>query len=251
MSNVLPKNTLFLNTLSPLILPLLMLVALATSANAQTDGFFKQPTQTLPPTVKNELPLRNLRVEVRQLRNHASVGSDYQASGRIILQPGNSRGSFGFGASDNNGVQNRQFNQNALVLNGRRVRFNIGNEQPLRVVQAYTHRDRYGRNTGIAVVPSTVFIQQNSGFYAQPMWYGGRDVEVEIGAMLSNRDPYAVSKLEKQNSTATSTVSVPLGEWTTIAESQDQQYDDSRGTLHKRNRTRTGSIKVQIRVSMQ
>lgn len=223
----------------------LFLATILPSPHAQADGFFQQPTQTLPTAVKNELPLRNLRVEVRQLRNQASVGSDYQANGRIILQPGNSRGSFGFGASDNSGVQNRNFSQNALVLNGRKVRFHIGNEQPLRVVQAYA------RHGSIAVVPSTVFIQKNSGFYAQPVWYGGRDVEIEIGAMLSNLDPYAVQKLEKQQSSTTSTVSVPLGEWTTIAESQDQQYDDSRGTLHKRNRTRTGNMRVQMRVSVQ
>lgn len=192
------------------------------------------------------LPRRNLRVEVRQTGSTAAADSHYGANARIVLQPGNSGGSIDLHGTDSSGRRSRQFAQQALVLNGHQLRFTIGNTQALRVIQTvYTH------HSGIATVPGTVFIQRNSGFYARPTWHGGQSAEVEITAMLDNSDPYRVHRLEQETATATTAVSLPLGQWVTIAESLDRQNDRQRGTLHRSRHSRADSMQIQMRITPQ
>lgn len=192
------------------------------------------------------LPRRNLRVEVRQTGSTAAADSHYGANARIVLQPGNSGGSIDLHGTDSSGRRSRQFAQQALVLNGHQLRFTIGNTQALRVIQTV-----YTRHSGIATAPGTVFIQRNSGFYARPTWHGGQSAEVEITAMLDNSDPYRVHRLEQETATATTAVSLPLGQWVTIAESLDRQNDRQRGTLHRSRHSRTDSMQIQMRITPQ
>lgn len=204
------------------------------------------PAHNQQAPINNTLPLRNLRVEVRQTGSTATANTNYGANARIILQPGNSRGNIGLHGSDNTGKNSKQSAQQALVLNGRRVRFTTGNTQALRVIQTV-----YTRHNGVAIAPSTVFIQRNTGFYARPEWYGGQNAEVEITAMLDRSDPYRVRKLEKETATASTTVSLPLHQWVTIAEAHDTQADQQSGTLHSNRRQHTDSMKIQMRITPQ
>lgn len=189
---------------------------------------------------------RNLRVEVRQTGNSTSSDSHYGAEAHIILQPGNSGGSIGLHGANNKGRHKRQFAQQALVLNGHRLRFTIGNTQALRIIQTI-----HTRHSGVATAPSTVFIQRNSGFFARPTWHGHQTAEVEITAMLDHSDPYRVRRLEKETASASTFISLPLGQWVTIAESLDTQSDHQRGTLHRSRHSHTGSTQIQMRITPQ
>lgn len=192
----------------------------------------------------NALPMKNLRVEVRQLGGRAATGQHIAGGGRIILEPGNSRGSFGITGGEIERAQQRNLSQQALVLNGRTVRFNVGSETALRVIQTYA-TPYY-----VSASPSTVFIQRQNGFSAQPSWYGGNDVDVTISTNIASSDPYRVRTLENENAQASTSLRLPINQWVTIAESADEQYDSDNGTLRRSHRSTNQALKVQMRVTV-
>jgi hypothetical protein len=114
------------------------------------------------------LPMRNLQIEVRQAGSSLRSQSALGAQGGVVLQPGRSGANAHITAQDSQRSDTRDLVQRVLVLNGRPANINLGNSQPLRLVQ--------GRQAG------TVFIDANSGFSARPLWYGGDSVELELAA---------------------------------------------------------------------
>lgn len=184
----------------------------------------------------NELPLRNLQIEVRQQQSGSGSQSGVSGSGAIVLQPGNSGGQFGISGGSSTRQEVRNLSQMMLVLNGRPTQMSLGNAVPLRLVQTFVV------NGQTRVVPGTVMVEANSGFSARPVWRGGDSVELEIGTALARQG---------QSASAASTIVAPIGEWFTLAESMDAGDFRGSGTLSQGQSSSQGSLKVQLRISVR
>jgi hypothetical protein len=182
------------------------------------------------------LPLRNLQIEIRQTGNDATQRSSIDAQGRVILQPGNSRGEGAIGIDQSRSTQSRSLQQQALVLNGRSVSFMLGQTVPLRVVQALIYKDT------LNLVPSSVLIDRNNGFTARPLWYGDEVAEVEISTMLAQG--------AKQSKVST-TLPIQMNEWVTIAQTEESQSSSTSGTLSRSSEQSQSSLRVEMRVTVK
>lgn len=191
-----------------------LLLATTPWANAQTDA----------------LPLKNLRIEVRQNRSDASQGQGIDITQGMPLQ------------SSSRSSEARTL-QTSLVLNGRSVRLVSGSTAPLRLRQSYL------RNGVIVVLPSTVWLETGTGFLATPRWAGDGFVELELNAQqATNNQPHASAAVGQQSSSTQ--VLVPLNEWTTIAHGDSAQDEQQSGIGQARNRQEQGSFSLQVRISV-
>jgi hypothetical protein len=182
------------------------------------------------------LPMRNLQIEVRQAGSSLRAQSALGAQGGVVLQPGRSGVNAHITAQDSQRSDTRDLVQRVLVLNGRPANINLGNSQPLRLVQ--------GRQ-GV-----TVFVDANSGFSARPLWYGGDSVELELAAGQASRTGSSPMAPLSSSSTSTS-LSVRLGEWVTVAESDDASAGNSSGIADSRQSTRRDGMRVEVRLSVR
>jgi hypothetical protein len=182
------------------------------------------------------LPLRNLQIEIRQTGNDSVQRSNIDAQGRVILQPGNSRGDAIIGIDQSRSNQTRNFQQQALVLNGRSVSFTLGQTVPLRVVQVLIYKD------AVNLVPSAVLIDRNSGFTARPLWYGNEVAEVEISTTLAQG---------ARQSKVSTTLPIQMNEWITIAQTEDAQTSSTSGALSRSSEQAQSSLRVEMRVTVK
>jgi hypothetical protein len=182
------------------------------------------------------MPLRNLQIEIRQIGSDAIQRSSVDAQGRVILQPGNSRGEGVLGIDQSRSMQSRSLQHQALVLNGRSVSFTLGQTAPLRVVQVLNYKEV------LNLVPTVVLIDRSSGFSARPLWYGGDVAEVEISTMLAQGE---------RQSKVTTTLPVQINEWITIAQSEDTQSNISSGILSRNSEQGQSSLRVEMRVTVK
>ena len=189
-----------------------------------------------PAASTEAIPMRNLQIEVRQAGNSLRSQSALGAQGGVVLQPGRSGANAGITAQNSQRSDARDLMQRMLVLNGRSANINLGNSQPLRLVQA--------RQAG------TVFIEANSGFSARPLWYGGDSVELELAAGQASRTGASPAAPLSSSSVSTS-LSVRLGEWVTVAESDDAGAGNSNGIADNRQSTRRDGQRVEVRLSVR
>ena len=189
-----------------------------------------------PAASTEAVPMRNLQIEVRQAGSSLRSQSALGMQGGIVLQPGRSGANAGITAQDSQRSDARDLVQRVLVLNGRSANINLGNSQPLRLVQA--------RQAG------TVFIDANSGFSARPLWYGGDSVELELAAGQASR-PGASPMAPLSSSSVSTSLSVRLGEWVTVAESDDAGAGSSNGIADSRQSTRRDGMRVEVRLSVR
>lgn len=178
----------------------------------------------------SDLPLKNLRIEVRQNRSDASQGQDIDITQGMPLQ------------SNSHGSEARTL-QTSLVLNGRSVRLMSGSTAPLRLRQSYL------RNGVIVVLPSTVWLEAGTGFLATPRWAGDGFVELELNAQQAANSLFGTSGAVSQQSGSTQ-VLVPLDEWTTIAHGDSAQDAQQSGIGQARSRQEQGSFSLQVRISV-
>lgn len=220
--------------LRPIILAALT-VALAGLAGAQPaqPGLVMQP----PP-----LPLRNLLIEVRQDDQDSSTRERIAADAAVRAQPGRTEAAIGIDAQTRERDHRGRAQQQALVLNGRPTSIRLGNAVPLRLRQIVTQG-------GVRrAVPGTVWLEAGTGFTATPIWEGADIVYLELSA-TQGRNPLGTTA-----STST-TLMLPLGEWMTVADSEDVQ-DNTQGTLGlagggREQRSSTSRLRVQVRVSVR
>jgi hypothetical protein len=182
------------------------------------------------------LPLRNLQIEIRQTGSDASERSSVDAQGRVILQSGNSRGAGAVSIDQNRATQSRSLQQQASVLNGRSVSFTLGQTVPLRVVQVLNYKD------ALHFVPTTVLLERNSGFTARPLWYGEEVAEVEISTALAQG---------ARQSNVKTTLPIQMGEWITIAQTEDTQSSQTSGVLSRSSEQGQSSLRVEMRVTVR
>jgi len=202
---------------------------------AATPGL-KAQTTVNPAAGPESLPMRNLQIEVRQAGSSLRSQSALGVQGGVVLQPGRSGVNAQATAQDSQRSDTRDLVQRILVLNGRPANINLGNSQPLRLVQ--------GRQA------ATVFVDANSGFSARPVWYGGDSVELELSAGQANRT--GSSPLSPLSSSSASTsLSVRLGEWVTVADSDDAGSGSSSSIADSRQSTRRDGQRVEVRLSVR
>jgi hypothetical protein len=198
------------------------------------------------------LPFRNVLIEVRQVQSRDTQNAAVQSSATLRADSAGTIDVQGqLQARQGQQQQSDKAVQQVLVLNGRAARINLGARVPLRVVQTYV------RNGTLIAVPTTLVWESGTGFTATPRWDGSNTVELELGAQqTSNSNTMGVAAGGAGNvgrsttQTTTSTLAVPLGQWTTVAQS-DNDSDGQRNDLGGNARSTTqASSEVQVRLTL-
>lgn len=188
--------------------------------------------------------MRNLQIEVRQVRGSSQSQSDANAQAGVTLQPGRSGANVGISAQDSQRSDSRELVQRVLVLNGRPARINLGNSRPLRLLLVQW------RGGARQQLGATVFVDANSGFSATPVWRGGDSGELELAAMQAARTGSGGLAPLASSSVGTS-VSLPLGEWVTVAESDDAAGAGSSGLAGVAQSSGREALRVEVRLSLR
>ena len=188
------------------------------------------------------LPLRNLLIEVVQ--EDQTQGSDErldaQAAGHA--EPGQVGGRITLEAHSRQRRQMGRAQQQVLVLNGRAAVIVLRNSVALR------WRQTFMRNGVRISVPGTVWLQADTGFTAIPIWEGGDSVQLSLAAS-QGRTPLQAS------ARADTTLVLPLGEWVTVAESDESLDDQQRGAAlsggGQARQDHSRRLKIKIRVQLR
>lgn len=213
------------------LLPLTLLL-LAGAVRAQPGLVVESPP----------LPLRNVLIEVRQDDGDSGTRERLGAEVAARVQPGRTEANITIDAQSRQFERNGRAQQQVLVLNGRPAAIVLGNSVPLRLRQLIT------RNGVRVAVPGTVWLQAGTGFTATPAWDGGDMVYLQLAATQGRQ------ALGNTASTNTSLM-LPLGEWMTVAESEDVQ-DNRQGAQGlagggRELRSSATQLRVQVRVSVR
>lgn len=204
-------------------------ICLGASATRAQEGL-------LSGTGNAPLPMRNLLIEVRQVQ-----GEDGQRA-HVEVQGGQVAGGLSQGRNSGTTVQQ------ILSLNGRPARIAVQTQTPLRLWQSVV------RNGHIINTQGTVLIEAGTGFSALPRWDGGDVVEVELTTQQALRPLFpaagARSPLPAQSSTGSSVV-LPLGEWMTVAESEQTQQGQQNTLKGAQMQDSTRRTEVQLRIQLR
>ena len=217
-----------------------MLFTLAAQAQIATNKGAEFASNT------STLPLRNVQIEVRQVQRDDTQRAGVQGNVRVELGGGNPSGQLQ--VEQRHTRQTSNASQYVVVLNGRGTRVNLGSSTPLRVVQTYT------RNGALFVSQGTIMLQANTGFVATPRWEGGERIELEIAAQQASR-PDADSGIYRsgtiQTNATSSTLTLPLGEWVTIAQSEQDSAASTVGLGGTSSQVGQSGSDVQVRLSLR
>ncbi len=205
-----------------------------------------QYAQAAPDSIANPatLPLRNLQIEVRQVQSGESQRNEAGSAGGVQID---SQGQVAVQGTLR--LQQRQSQQSSsasqlvLVLNGRSARIALGTVWPLRVFQTWL---RDGR---LVTTQGTLLIQAGTGFSATPRWDGSDVVELEIAAQQAPGNAANAVGALQNNSSTTSVVVVPLGEWSTVAQSEQSSQDQQSGLAGGARVSTQSRTDVQVRVT--
>lgn len=184
------------------------------------------------------LPLRNLQIEVRQRQHEDSARAAVESTGTVRASPGRSTANIDITGQGTTRGQAAMAHQQVLVLNGRRATIALRNTLPLRLMQAYV------RNGVLVLVPGTVLIETGTGFDATPRWDGQNLVELELAATQTQVTHRG------QTSNAVTLLTVPLGEWITVAQSEQESTGTRSGLDGRADWSKQSGTEVQVRVSV-
>lgn len=185
------------------------------------------------------LPLRNLQIEVRQTDQDRSTRERLDAEVAARAQAGQSGAAIGLTAQDEQRSRNGSAQQQVLVLNGRRAAIVLRNTVALQLLQSFQRRGVW------VTVPGMVWLQAGTGFDATPRWDGGDTVELELST-LQGRQPLA-----GESARTSTAIVLPLGEWTTIAESEQAQDSQQSGLTGSGRSSSQSVLRIQVRVSVR
>ena len=184
------------------------------------------------------LPLRNLQIEVRQVRSDETGQAQVAASGAVDWGRGATTATLAATAQNRARAQASHIQQRVLVLNGRRASIALGNIVPLRLVQSWLQNGVWVRAVG------TVLLEVGTGFVATPRWDGQDQVELELAAAQGSRaDP-------TQSASTTTQLMLPLDQWVTVAQSETDTVDANPGLAGASAASQRASTQVQVRVSL-
>lgn len=199
--------------------------------------------QSAPDLIANQapLPMRNLQIEVRQVRDTSVSRNTRGAAGTVRLQPGQAGGQVNIEAQSSQRTGSDDVAQRLLVLNGRSANIMLGTSVPLRLLHSFVQNGvvRYGRGT--------VLVTAGSGFAARPLWRGGDSAELELAAVQRPRSATS----PPADSRVVTTLVAPLNEWVTVAQSEEDGTGSSSGLFHNTQSATRSTLTVQLRVSLR
>lgn len=163
-----------------------------------------------------ELPLRNLLVEVRQVQVAHDAAGNRDLHDTVLSQ------------------------QQVLVLNGRSGQVALRTTVPMRLMAVAF---RNGRPT---LVPGVVLLDATTGLVVAPRWDGTEFVELDLAASQAGS-----SRTPGQGAATASTVVVPLGDWTRVAESDQVQSSQRSNGLGNEENASSLHYAVQVRISVR
>lgn len=188
--------------------------------------------------------LLDLTVELRQIREGQEDQDDPEASG------GNG-GAYTVGTSGSRPVDFAP--QHVRVRNGEKASLQLNQSMPMQWVQKIESQSATlsaggtsASNTSGGVTQAVTWMESGQSLTVTPHWPGGKlPVRVEIEAQSSAVDDRTSSDLPAtQRQRYTSTVSVPLNQWVTIASSGKP----ARAGSYSSNGSSEGRRLMQIRV---
>jgi hypothetical protein len=193
----------------------------------------------------NGLPLRNLLIEVRQVQSGRTQQSGLETNGATRI---NNEGQLSvqgqLRAHQQHSQQGGGAVQQVMVLNGRNATIALRASQPLRLLQSFI------RNGRVIVTQGVVFLEAGTGFMATPRWDGTEQVELSIAAQQSL--PNAIGMAGATSTASTQSVLVvPLGQWTTIAQSELSGNNDTQGLGGNSASATQSSTEVQVRITVR
>ena len=185
--------------------------------------------------------MRNLQIEVRQVRGSSQSRATLDASGTVRMQPGHSGGQVHLEAQIGQRTGSADVTQRLLVLNGRSANILLGNSVPVRLLHSFVQNGivRYGS--------ATVLVNAGSGFAVRPLWRGGDSAELELAAVSSPRSATS----PPTDSRVVTTLIAPLNEWVTVAQSEEDGTGSSAGLFNNAQSASRSALTVQLRMSVR
>jgi len=223
---------------------------------------------------EDTLPRRNLLVEWRMAgQTQGQQRNQSVQNGQVILDSSGrtiGRTTIGQGTLETENQSNSDDVQQLRVLNGSRAKLYVGHTQPYTVWQWAWTGQAAGAQSGAAsgqssgqgnapvqVVPQTVWIDIGQGLNVRPRWAGGRaPVIIELEAQ--SREPARAGSVttgqydpdgQSQRFEVSSTLSVPMGQWSVVARSGNHARPQASGTLSTRELDVGDSEQLEIRVT--
>lgn len=159
--------------------------------------------------------------------------------------------------------------QQVQVLNGGKARLYLGNSRPVTQWQfgvagagggvnlvnpAANQGGSGGQGAGSPSGPawqawsSTTWVDTGQGITVRPRWGGGQTVTVELEARVAQQTPYAPDGQINATEVMT-TVQVPLGSWTAVAQRGGQVQQSRRGVLSTEDASFDDREVLEMRVS--
>lgn len=194
------------------------------------------------------LPLRNLLIEVRQVQSGSAQQSDMATGGGLRIGDDGQLSVQGQLLSrQRQSQQGATAMQQVMVLNGRTAQIALRGTQPLRILQSFV------RNGRVIVSQGVAFIEAGTGFMATPRWEGAERVELSIAAEQSIPQSGGTRSIPGAHSTAStqSVMDVPLNQWTTIAQSELSENNDSQSPGRNNASAMQSSTEVQVRITVR
>ncbi len=212
---------------------------------------------------QTSLPQRNLLVEWRM---NSSVDQQRQGGGlrRGEVTVDSRGGVWGRGSavvtsttrsSSQTGLQQLQ------VLNGGKARLYLGSSRPITQWQfgvggtdggvnlvnpAAAHGG--GGGQGWRAWSSTTLVDTGRGITVSPRWAGGRTVTVELEARVAQPSPYGPDG-QTDSTEVMTTVQLPLGTWTAVAQRGGQRQQSRQGLLSTEDASQDDQEVLEMRVS--
>jgi Bacterial type II and III secretion system protein len=195
-----------------------------------------------------QLPLRNLLIEVRQVQSGSTQQSALETGAGVrIGDSGQISAQAQLLARQRQSQQGTTAQQQVMVFNGRNATIALRTSQPLRLLQSFV------RNGRVIVAQGVAFIEAGTSFVATPRWDGTETVELSIAAEQSSAPLDGTRSVPgaRSTSSAQSVLVVPMGQWTTIAQSELSSNNDAQGYGTNSASATQSSTEVQVRITVR
>lgn len=192
------------------------------------------------------LPLRNIQIEVRQVLHNERQQSGLQASGGLqVGADGQVDTQARLRLRQQQAQQSTTASQQVLVLNGRSAYIALRTSTPMRVVQTLV------RNGTRIVTRGTALLDATTGFLATPRWDGSNQAELELAASQATPPTPGMPAGATPVASAASTLALPLGEWVTVAESDQDSRSTGSGLGGNASETDQRASALQVRLTVR
>ncbi len=199
-------------------------------------------------TIANQspMPLRNIQIDVRQVQGGTRELEDAQGEARLQWDAG---GSASASARLRLGQQQAQTSgtvaQQVLVLNGRSAAIALRSSTPFRLMQT-----RFSNGRAV-LVQGTVLLDATTGFSATPRWDGTDQAELELAASQAGLQSSGMGDSASTSSGSVSTLILPLGEWVTVAHSEQASSFSGRDGGERTNASARQHYELQVRLTVR